>query len=131
MMTVSMLRRIAAWCAGLGSLALVGRFGFGPAVGALLGGALIACWAFVYAHALCAGERVKPREMGWVAVLGAGCAPVVVLLSAGFGGAVALPLILLAACWIGAVTPTGHLPGAVHRGASALTHPRGSNHGHV
>ena len=128
MITVSMLRRVAAWCAGLGSIALVVKLGTGPAVGALLGGALIACWAFVYAHALCAGERVKLREMGWIAVLGAGCAPVVVLLTSGFGAAVALPLILLAAWWIGAVTPTGHLPGAVHRAASGLTRPTGSNH---
>jgi hypothetical protein len=126
--TVSKLRSIAAWCAGLGSVALVAELGIGPAVGTLLGGALIASWAFVYAHAICAGERVKLREMGWTAVLGAGCAPVVVLLSAGFGAAVALPLMLLAAWWIGAVTPTGHLPGAVHRAASGLTRPSGSKH---
>jgi hypothetical protein len=126
MITVSMLRRVAAWCAGLGGVALMVRLGIGPAVGTLLGGALIASWAFVYAHALCAGERVKWREMGWTAVLGAGCAPVVVLLSASFGAAVALLFILLAACWIGAVAPTGHLPGAVHRAASALTRLSGS-----
>lgn len=86
----------------------------------------MASWAFVYAHTLCGGEPVKLQEMGWTAVLGAGCAPVMVLLCANFGAAVALPLVLLAAWWIGAVTPTGHLPGAVHRAASRLSRPSGS-----
>ena len=125
MITLPMLRRISAWCAGLGGIALVVRLGVGPAVGVLLGGAWIGSWAFVYAHALCAREGVKWREMGWTAVLGSACAPVVAVLIASYGPAVALPLILLAACWIVAVTPTGHLPGAVHRAASALTRPDG------
>lgn len=74
-------------------------------------------------------RRVELRELGWAAVLGASFGPVVVLLSAGFGSAaVALPVVLLAAWWIGAVTPTGHLPDAVYRAASALTRPSGSTH---
>lgn len=106
---------------------MAAKLGIGPAAAALLGGALIASWAFVYAHVMCAGERVNLREMGWTAILGAGLAPVVVLLSVGFGtAAVALPLVLLAAWWISAITPTGHLPGAVHRAASALTRPSGT-----
>jgi hypothetical protein len=112
------VRRIVQVLNALCSIVLVVNLGIGTLLGTLLAGFLISCWAFVYAHVMCAGEHLDLREMAWTAAWGAGSAPVVVLLHIALGSTVVVLLILCAALWIAAVTPTGHLPGTAHQVAS-------------
>ena len=113
----SVFWRIAAGCAGLCCLAVLVRLGPAPAAGSLAGGALLATWGFVYAHILCAGKQLQSQKMGRAAAWGAGFGPIVVLLCTSFGAIVTVPLLLCVAWWVGAVTPSGHLPGVTHRAA--------------
>ncbi len=112
--------RLAPGVALLCGLIVVRERGFSGLLGAVCAGFVILCWAFIYAHVMCAHEQLDWRRMMATGVWGAATALAVVSVFPFLGEPLAALVVICALVWLACVTPSGHLTGAPHRAATWL-----------